>query len=236
MTWRQGLRTTVTVLRDAMTATLRQLLLLLGMLLSACASPTLALSDGEQSPHGEHADCGEHDGCVTLVCAEELCGLYRCEDAGVLLARGGGVIAPPAAPGAGPRRNWGRAQELPGGNGPVFVIRWNNHPPPPPPPGLMPSGSGWVKHHLFPQARSLADWFAAAPRGIQVHDFTMVIPRGVHRRIHNPGGRGGPWNQEWHDFRIANPTATQQQVWLHLGELIKKYHLLGPIVPYYQVR
>lgn len=82
----------------------------------------------------------------------------------------------------------------------------------------------------------MARWFARQPRGLNVHDFTMVIRSSVHTRIHNPGGRGGPWNQAWRDFIEQNPNANQQEVWAHLGTLIKQFNLMGPIVPYYYMR
>ncbi|WP_443092708.1 SitA6 family polymorphic toxin lipoprotein, partial [Corallococcus exiguus] len=158
------------------------------VLLTGCASaPLPALEDWGAA---EDDACEGHDRCVALVCADDLCGLYHCEDTGVLLARGG--IRPPvssAAPGSGPRRNWGSAQPLPGDREAIFVIRWYNHPAPPPPPdGRRPSGSGWVKHHLYPQEERLAEFFWRRGR-INVHDFTMVIPRAEHVRIHGPGGR-----------------------------------------------
>ncbi|NRB92404.1 hypothetical protein C7M62_39325, partial [Bradyrhizobium sp. WBAH10] len=99
--------------------------LLLSALLGGCASaPLPALEDWGAA---EDDACKGDDRCVALVCADDLCGLYRCEDTGVLLARGG--IRPPvssAAPGSGPRRNWGSAQSLPGDRDAIFVIRWYN--------------------------------------------------------------------------------------------------------------
>ncbi len=211
-------------------------LLLVGVL-SACASPNHAAHDGETAPHAEGEECTEHDGCVTLVCGEELCGLYRCEDAGVLLARGGGFRPPvaAAAPGSGPRRNWGGPQGLPGDTEPVFVIRWYNHPAPEPVVTRVPSGPGWVRHHLFPQQQSMKEWFARGPRNINVHDFTMVIHESTHGRIHR-GARGGEWNEAWREFIRLNSRASQQDCYEHLGKLIQRFNLMGPIVPYNYLR
>ncbi|MCY1032687.1 TIGR02269 family lipoprotein [Corallococcus sp. BB11-1] len=175
---------------------------------------------------------------MALVCADDLCGLYRCEDAGTLLARGGGVRPPVAAsaPGFGPRRNWGTAQPLPGDREAIFVIRWHNHPAPPAPPdGRKPSGSGWVRHHLYPQDPRLATFFKRRAN-INVHDFTMVIPRAEHLRLHGAGGRGGPWNQAWHDFASKNRTATPKQIQEQLNRMIVEFNIMGPIVPYYFLR
>ncbi|WP_140786706.1 TIGR02269 family lipoprotein [Myxococcus xanthus] len=190
----------------------------------------------EQVPHGEGESCTRVDRYVTWVCAGATqCGLYVCEDAGRLLAKGGGTIAPPAAPGSGPHRRWGNVQKLPGGNGPVFVFDWHNAPQSEHRAPLLPSGPDWVRHHLFPQAEHLAKWFARSPRSLNVHDFTLVIARDTHQRIHS-GTRGGAWNQEWTDFARRYPGASQQQVWEHLGKLVQKYDLIGPIVPYYYLR
>ncbi|NPC69210.1 TIGR02269 family lipoprotein [Corallococcus sp. AB004] len=208
------------------------LFVLLTSLLGGCASaPLPALEDWGAA---EDDACEGHDRCVALVCADDLCGLYHCEDTGVLLARGG--IRPPvssAAPGSGPRRNWGSAQSLPGDREAIFVIRWYNHPAPPPPPdGRRPSGSGWVKHHLYPQEERLAEFFKLRG-GINVHDFTMVIPRAEHVRIHGPGGRGGPWNKAWRAFAEQHPFATPQQIQNQLARMIVDFNIMGPIVPYY---
>ncbi|NPC49789.1 TIGR02269 family lipoprotein [Corallococcus sp. AB032C] len=208
---------------------------LLTSLLGGCASaPLPALEDWGAA---EDDACEGHDRCVALVCADDLCGLYRCEDTGVLLARGG--IRPPvssAAPGSGPRRNWGSAQSLPGDREAIFVIRWYNHPAPPPPPdGRRPSGSGWVRHHLYPQAEDLALFFRRQGK-INVHDFTMIIPRAEHVRLHGVGGRGGPWNQAWRDFARNNINATPKEIQDQLARMIVDFNIMGPIVSYYQLR
>ncbi|RKH67636.1 TIGR02269 family lipoprotein [Corallococcus sp. AB049A] len=208
---------------------------LLMAFLGGCASaPLPALEDWSAA---EDDACEGHDRCVARVCADDLCGLYHCEDTGVLLARGG--IRPPvsaAAPGAGPRRNWGSAQPLPGDRDAIFVIRWYNHPAPAPPPdGRKPSGSGWVRHHLYPQAADLAQFFWRQGK-INVHDFTMVIPRAEHVRLHGVGGRGGPWNQAWRDFARKNIDATPKEIQDQLARMIVDFNIMGPIVPYHQLR
>lgn len=212
------------------------LVVALGACLVACGSSSSALREWEDTPHGEAEACGGDDRCVTVVCGleeEDLCGLYRCEDTGALLARGGG--RPPvtaSAPGFGPRRNWGGAQALPGERDAILTFRWYNHPAPVRPADKLPSGPGWERHHLYPQETAMKAWFARAPRGINVHDFTMIIPRSEHVRIHNPGGRGGPWNEAWREFARLNPRANQQHVKEQLAKMLVEFNVMGPVVPY----
>ncbi|GHG90035.1 TIGR02269 family lipoprotein [Comamonas sp. JC664] len=209
---------------------------MLALVLVACAHAPMPQQDWEHAPHGDGESCTGPDRCVTWVCdGDTRCGLYLCEDAGRLIARGSGTIAPPAAPGSGPQRRWGNVQKLPGGEGPVFVFDWHNTPQPEHRTPNLPSGPDWVRHHLFPQAEHLAKWFARSPRKLNVHDFTLVMARDAHQRIHS-GSRGGAWNQEWTDFARRYPGASQQQVWEHLAKLVQKYDLIGPIVPYYYLR
>lgn len=92
-----------------------------------------------------------------------------------------------------------------------------------------------MKHHLFPQQASLKVWFARTPRNINIHDFTMVIRSNTHERIHK-GALGGDWNRTWREFADQHPRATQKDCWEQLGKMIKDFGLMGPIVPYYQVR
>ncbi|RYZ37788.1 MAG: TIGR02269 family lipoprotein [Myxococcaceae bacterium] len=222
-----------------MTQPPKKILALLLLLTAACASthPPALEHWGAAEIAGEDA-CEEDDKCVALVCADDLCGLYHCEDTGALLARGGGVRPPAAAsaPGFGPRRNWGGAQPLPGDRDAIFVIRWYDHPTPPAPTdGRKPSGSGWVRHHLYPQERMLAEFFRQQAH-INVHDFTMIIPRAEHLRLHGAGGRGGPWNKAWRDFARNNPLATPKEVQEQLTRMIIEFNIMGPIVPYYYFR
>jgi uncharacterized lipoprotein (TIGR02269 family) len=218
----------------------RLLVLVLGLGLAGCSSPPVS-PDLEPWHSAEHAEgegaCEGEDRCVTLVCADGLCGLYRCEDAGVLVARGGGIRPPVAssAPGAGPRRYRGNAQALPGDREAVFVIRWYNHPAPVPTDGRKPSGSGWVKHHLYPQEKELAEFFWRQGR-IKIHDFTMVIPRAEHVRLHGVGGRGGPWNKAWRDFARKNANATPKEIQDQMARMIVDFNIMGPIVRYYDMR
>ncbi len=88
-----------------------------------------------------------------------------------------------------------------------------------------------VKHHLFPKAAEFRDWFRRA--GINIHDWTMVIPEHIHRQIHSGTGRGGLWNTAWRVYMDANPNPPGRDVLLrHAIELAFRYELTGPIVPY----
>jgi uncharacterized lipoprotein (TIGR02269 family) len=178
--------------------------------------------------------CEEEDACVTLVCDEEVCSFFHCEDVarepeGVLLALRGGITAPP---GSGPRRNWGGRQGKRGDGLPVFIVPWRFHDRR----DQLPSElerlkiRDPIKHHLFPRQRKLAEWFKR--KGINIHEHTMVVEREVHDRIHR-GKEGGQWNAEWREFVRNNEGATQAQIWEHALKLILRYELTGPIVPYH---
>ncbi|MFP2931115.1 TIGR02269 family lipoprotein [Pyxidicoccus sp. 3LG] len=174
------------------------------------------------------------DQCVSLLCLDDACGFYRCGDlpGEVELSRFPGARPPaPAAPGSGPRRNWGGAGKLPGGAVMVFP-NWNGAPERIIPPSRQLTAGRWEKHHIFPQSQDLAEWFEQ--QGVKIHNYTMPIPLHVHRRIHDGSGRGGAWNDAWRDFMNAKPRATPEEIFKHAGELIHRFELIGgPIQPYY---
>ncbi|QDE72149.1 TIGR02269 family lipoprotein [Myxococcus xanthus] len=177
----------------------------------------------------------DEDRCVTLLCLGDACGFYRCEDmpGAVSMARFPPARPPAAAaaPGRGPRRHWGGGRHLPRGAVMVFP-NWNGAPKRLIPPSHQLTPGRWEKHHIFPQAEDLSMWFEI--RGVKIHDFTMPIPRDVHRRIHGGDGRGGAWNQAWRDFKAAKPRASPTDIYKFAGELIHRFQLMGgPIQPYY---
>nr|WP_253894289.1 TIGR02269 family lipoprotein [Myxococcus xanthus] len=150
----------------------------------------------------------DEDRCVALLCQGDACGFYLCEDmpgaVSVALPRGAVMVFP----------NWNGAPER--------II----------PPSRQLTPGRWEKHHIFPQAEDLSMWFGI--RGVKIHDYTMPIPRDVHRRIHGGDGRGGAWNQAWRDFKAAKPGASPTDIYKFAGELIHRFQLMGgPIQPYY---
>lgn len=198
---------------------------------------TVSKPPSQQAWEGAEHECDapEEDQCVTLFCLEDMCGFYRCEDApaAVELARFPPSRPPAAAaaPGSGPRRNWGGAQKLPPGSIMTFP-NWNGAPTAVIPPSRQLTPGRWEKHHIFPQEEGLSRWFTR--QGVKIHNYTMPIPRDLHYRIHNVGGRGGQWNQAWRDFKDLNINASPEQIYKHAGELIHRFQLIGgPIQPYY---
>ncbi|MCP3145122.1 SitA6 family polymorphic toxin lipoprotein [Pyxidicoccus xibeiensis] len=177
------------------------------------------------------------DACVTLLCLGDTCGFYPCEALpGELELARFPPARPPAAtaaPGSGPRRNWGGAHKLPRGAVMVFP-NWNGGPEELIPPSRQLPPGRTEKHHIFPQAKDLAEWFVR--QGVEIHDYTMPIPRDLHRRIHEGGPSGGRWNEAWREFRRGNENASPEEIFKHAGELIYRFQLIGgPIQPYYSM-
>jgi len=173
---------------------------------------------------------------VVLLCEGSDCGFFRCRDldvepGGVQLTRGG-FMTSPAAPGRRPGR-WRRGPWQPRNVGPVLTFRLNPSLDPKSPPLARPQlpPGRYVRHHLFSQASDLAAWFKK--QGVNIHGFTMVIEETVHYRIHSGGPGGGRWNEAWRQFKRANPYASPEEIYRHAGELIYRFELIGPIVPYY---
>lgn len=195
------------------------------------------------APAPEEVVTSWEEGCedtrsLVLRCREddgEACAFFRCREAipqEVLLAyRGGGPIYLPGASPA-PRRWWGRAGGgWPRDTEPVLVFRFNRHLDPPPLPFVLPPGR-WARHHLFPQERELREWFHS--RGIpDIHQYTVLIPESVHVRLHGGGPRGGLWNQAWRDFKKTRFEASPEEIYRHAGELLYRFQLTGPIIPYH---
>lgn len=97
---------------------------------------------------------------------------------------------------------------------------------------LLLQAGRWEKHHIFPQSEDLARWFER--QGVKIHNYTMPIPRDLHRKIHDGTGRGGAWNDAWRAFRRKNENATPVEIYKHAGELIHRFELMGGLIqPYY---
>ncbi|WP_074951600.1 TIGR02269 family lipoprotein [Myxococcus fulvus] len=200
-----------------------------------CSSAPRPLVQAAWDTAEVECDAPAEDQCVTVLCQEDVCGIYRCESlsAEIELARFPPSRPPAAAaaPGSGPRRNWGGAQRLPPGSIMTFP-NWNGAPTQYIPPSHQLPRGRWEKHHIFPQSQDLAIWFER--QGVKIHDYTMPIPLSVHRRIHDGTGRGGAWNDAWRDYMSARPFATPEEIFRHAGELIHRFELMGgPLQPYY---
>jgi uncharacterized lipoprotein (TIGR02269 family) len=227
--------------------------LLLGVWLAGCAASSSALLEEtaleatRQESGGEGADT-----CLALLCDEEVCGFYRCEDVAGVVAAGEEEAAPgsvvrtwanPSAvsvypPGYNPHlRHWGSPQRVPGEQGAVFIIPWKNHHHR----HLLPSQKQLIeeanaklnrpheKHHIFPQA--FKEWFES--KGIDIHQWTMFIETDLHKSIHR-GKNGGPWNEAWRQFIRGQrgKEATKEEIWKYAGELCVRFGLMAPLLPY----
>lgn len=212
------------------------------LLLSGCAttSPATRVWEGAASDDAAACEAPDADECIVFACdgEEGECGMFACEDVepeavasaplahGVELARGGAVRPPMRGP--GPSRK-SRRTGIRDGARPRMTFHFSYRF------GYLPAFPRYagrvVKHHLFPQAPEFRNWFKRA--GIDVHQYTMVIPEPVHRQIHGGYGRGGLWNAAWRALMSANPKPPSPDVMLrHALDLAFRYNLTGPIVPY----
>jgi uncharacterized lipoprotein (TIGR02269 family) len=218
--------------------------LLWGLLVTACASTNATQRRWEAAETTtEECDDPGADRCTLFICGVEACGLYFCEDvapSNIVRAQAVVPARPPApstpsrplGPSTSPQRYWGSMQGLPEDAEPLFIIHWNqsseeyaarlrhqmeNQP-----------RRTWVKHHVFPQA--FKEWFLS--RGVDIHEWTLVLDKQVHENIHR-GGMGGPWNAEWAHYIETNRRAHRQAIHLFATQLIFRFDLAGPVVPYY---
>jgi uncharacterized lipoprotein (TIGR02269 family) len=209
--------------------------------LQACATTpghadmygSTATWEAADASDGECEDADD-DRCLTPACTAGGCGLYRCEDLApgrIVRTRGVAAVRPPA----NSQRNWGSSQELPGDALPVMVFQWHR-------PEELPSQKEferrldeWRKrpherHHIFPQA--LTDYFT--DKGINVHEWVLVIDAGVHARLHREADRG-PWNTEWKEWRKRTRwKASKREHFDFASYLIQKYNLWGLPITYWQ--
>jgi uncharacterized lipoprotein (TIGR02269 family) len=234
-------------------------LALLGLLLGACATSAPAAREDDETQEAVSASWEEaraDPSCVVPLCDEERCALWRCQDVAeveahpVLLAQAMAPVRAPfpqpaptmrLAPRVGnPLRWWGVPLAAPTGVDPVFEIPWHN--------GREKEGQRlarktyrdfciqgphepYEKHHIFPQQKDLALWFDR--RGIDIHAFTIRLPRSFHQWLHSGGPQGGQWNEAWRQFaRKQGATATQEDIWRFAGELMMRFGVNGPLVPY----
>jgi uncharacterized lipoprotein (TIGR02269 family) len=206
---------------------------ILGVILTACAS-----TEASRLEAVEPEEVSWEEGCqdattLELLCAENTCAFFRCQDLIEFREEAtSGEVKPARWPGAfrtpGGFRRWRQPRR---GADPVFVIRWNNHPAPTLPSQRALAPDRLVRHHIFPQAPDLAAWFHQ--QGINIHMYTLLIPRNVHLRLHSGGPRGGRWNEEWRQFTRSHKRATPEEIWKHAIKLIVTHDLTGAqMVPY----
>jgi uncharacterized lipoprotein (TIGR02269 family) len=219
-------------------------LLLCGML-TACAATQSALREeieqGEEAVSFDEA-CAEQ-GAHLALCDTEQCEWYSCREVmenlltgQVVLARTGGTGLPGLGNSA--QRYWGSAQAPPKNSQPVFIIPWGSKPPQ----QLLPSQKLLLeeleakrrkpheRHHIFSQEKGLKEWFIS--KGIDIHEYTLLLELAVHRGIHQAPPQGGPWNEAWRKYKDANFNASKQEIMRHAGQLIYEFKLFGPVIPY----
>jgi len=226
--------------------------LLLSGLLVGCAAAPHALGTEEtgcdEQPVSFEEVCYQHD-TLLAVCEGGQCAAYRCWEVAEYLkvgqvVRTRGPLRPPLPrPPSGPQTRaevgtaWNGPQGLPQPLRPVFVIPWKGTSPALLLPGSVkvlesqeqPRGKPYEKHHIYPQARDLKEWFT--DRGIDIHQWTLALEVEEHRRIHR-GANGGPWNEAWRRFKEDNENATKLEIERHAGKLIYEFNLYGVVVPY----
>jgi len=207
-------------------------LALLSVSLAACAT-----TDASQWEAREPEVVSWEEGCqdtttLELLCSEDTCAFFRCQDLIDVTEEPSGQVEPARWPGLRPPGGFRRGWRFPRrGAEPIFEIRWNNHPAPSLRPRRTLSLDLLVKHHIFSQAPDLAAWFHQ--QGINIHQYTLLISRGVHLRIHGGGPRGGMWNAEWRQFTKGRTRASPEEIWEHAIKLIIKYDLTeARMVPY----
>lgn len=217
-------------------------LLLLCVLLGACVTSAPAVhEDGEALDAVSSWEEARTDpSCVVPLCEGARCAIWRCQDVvevdsyPLVLAKGTLTLRPPG----NPTRWWGRPLAAPVGTEPVFEIPWHNwnirgqYAPRALRPPCIPSREPLEKHHIFPQEQFLADWFE--DNGINIHSFTIRLPKSFHAWLHSGGPKGGQWNEAWRQFVIQNnTTATQEDIWRFAFELMNRFYMNGSLVPYH---
>ncbi|MFL5352326.1 TIGR02269 family lipoprotein, partial [Archangium sp.] len=87
------------------------------------------------------------------------------------------------------------------------------------------------KHHIFPQQPVLARWFDR--NHIDIHAYTVRVPKSFHTWLHSGGPAGGQWNEAWRQFmRKKGSLATTEDIWRFAGELMIRFGVNGPFVSY----
>src|SRR5690349_19332218 len=229
----------------------RTVFALFGLFLSACVTSAPAEREDVEAPEVVSSSWDEARAdptCVVPLCDEERCAIWRCQDVAegedhpVLLAQ---VVVPqtgtglpmPLGPGPSASRWWGHPLAEPHSVAPVFEIPWHNWKTRELSKRrlylsqcLIPR-EPFEKHHIFPQQPILARWFKR--EGIDIHAFTIRIPKSFHQWLHSGGPQGGQWNEAWRQFMRENRTAAKaKDIWRFAGELMTRFGVNGPLVPY----
>ena len=211
------------------------------VVMAACGTTSASSRAWEDAARDDDSACAEPmaDQCIVFACDAEagLCGVFACEDVdpevvagtslahGAQLARGSAYRAPSSPPAF---RNWRNSRVRQGARPRMtFHFRYTF--------GALPAFPRYegrvVKHHLFPQAPEFREWFRRS--GVNVHEWTMVIPEHVHRQIHSGTGRGGLWNTAWREFKRTHPDGLSSEALLRQAlHLAIRFDLAGPLVPY----
>ena len=208
------------------------------LLLAACAtsSPT-SRGREEAEPDGLTAcDDADADQCVVLACDEGECAFFDCADVdpealtqgplahGAELAR----FPRPAFRAPSNHRNWRRAGLREDARPRMtFHFRYRQ--------GYLPAfprlEGTLIKYHLFPQAQEFREWFKRS--GVNIHEWTMLVPEQVHLRIHR-GANGGAWNAAWQQVKRTSPGVVPKEVLIRKAfELALRFDIAGPIRPYH---
>jgi uncharacterized lipoprotein (TIGR02269 family) len=218
---------------------------LLCVLWAACVTaPSAVRADETPETVSSWEEARADPSCVVPLCDEERCALWRCLDMveveapSVVLTRGPmpQALRPPLV--GNPSRWWGPPLAAPTRVEPILEIPWHNwklreelsqqrqHPL-----GCMLPPEPLEKHHIFPQAPELAAWFKS--KGIDIHAYTVSLPRSFHRQLHSGGPAGGQWNEAWRQFKQEHEDASTEEIWRFAFELMFLTGVNGPFVPYY---
>ncbi len=189
-------------------------LALVGLLLGACVTSVPTVREADETPETVSASREEaraDPSCLVPLCDEGRCALWRCQDVveaeerPVLLAQALVPVRPPVrAP----------PSQVPV---PSFRTSWEDHP-----------GRWWGVP-------------LGVPTGVEPifeipwHNWReRERQRFVHQWLHSGGPEGGQWNEAWRQFaREKGSLAKKEDIWRFAGELMLRFGVNGPLVPYH---